>query len=92
MKLLCFTFAQNEKKNTMEILTRKRWTKIFSCKGKPFLSDKIVSKEQIIFIEIDKIFLEDSDVAQYLTSFFSSFVTNLNPLSANPTKWSNKQT
>ena len=44
---------------------------------KPFLSDKIVSKEQITLVENDEIISEESNVAQTLNSFFSNFVTNL---------------
>ena len=42
--------------------------KIFWKTVKPFLSDKIVSKEQITLVENDKIISEDSDVAQSLNS------------------------
>ena len=44
---------------------------------KPFLSDKIVSKEQITLGENNEIIPEDSDVAQTLNSLFSNIVTNL---------------
>ena len=44
---------------------------------KPFLSDKIVSKEQITLVENDEIISEESNVAQTLNSFFSNIVTNL---------------
>ena len=44
---------------------------------KPFLSDKIVSKEQITLVENNEIILEDSDVAQTLNSFFSNILANL---------------
>ena len=37
---------------------------------KPFLSDKIVSKEQITLVENKEIISEDRDVAQTLNSFF----------------------
>ena len=44
---------------------------------KPFLSDKIVSKEQISLVENDEIISEESNVAQTLNFFFSNIVTNL---------------
>ena len=44
---------------------------------KSFLSDKIVSKEQIPLVENNEIISEDSDVAQTLNSFFSNIVANL---------------
>ena len=44
---------------------------------KPFLLDKIVSKEQITLVKNKEITSEDSDVAQTLNSFFSNIVTNL---------------
>ena len=45
---------------------------------KPFLSDKIVSKEQITLVEIiSEIISEDRYVAQTLNSFFSNIATNL---------------
>ena len=44
---------------------------------KPFLSDKIVSKEQITLVENNENISEDRDVAQTLNSFFSNIATNL---------------
>ena len=44
---------------------------------KPFLSEKIVSKEQIALVENNEIISEDSDVVQTLNSFFSNILTNL---------------
>ena len=44
---------------------------------KPFLSDKVVSEEQITLVENKEINSEDSDVAQTLNSSFSKIVTNL---------------
>ena len=52
-------------------------TKFFRKTVKPFLSDKIVSKEQFVLIENDKIIIEESDVTQSLNSFFLSIVINL---------------
>ena len=51
--------------------------KIFWLTVKFFLSDKIVSKEQITLVENNEIISEDSDVAQTFNSFFSNIVTNL---------------
>ena len=44
---------------------------------KPFLSDKILSREQITLVENNEIISEDIDAAQTLNSFFSNIVTNL---------------
>ena len=44
---------------------------------KYFLSDKIVSKEQTLFVENDEIISGDSKIAESLNSFFSSIVKNL---------------
>ena len=50
---------------------------MYAATVKSFLSDKIVSKEQITLVENNEIILKDSDVAQTLNSFFSNIVTNL---------------
>ena len=73
MKLLCFTFTQNEKEYYGDLDERKATAKFF----RPFLSDKVVSREEITLIENNKIISENSDVAQPLNYFFSSIVTNL---------------
>ena len=44
---------------------------------KHFLSDKIVSKEQILLIENDGVISEDSEIAESQDSFFSNVVENL---------------
>ena len=44
---------------------------------KPFLSDKIVSREKITLIEEDEIVESDSNTAQILNTFFSNIVSNL---------------
>ena len=62
-------FWQFKRKNVCE-------NKTFWKTVKPFLSDKIVSKEQIIFAEKNEIILEDSDVAQTLNSLFSNIAAN----------------
>ena len=41
---------------------------------KPFLLDKIVSKEQILLVENEEIISEDSKIAESLNSFFSNIV------------------
>ena len=43
---------------------------------KPFLSDIIGSKEQILLVENDEKFSEDSKIAESLNSFFSNLVKN----------------
>ena len=44
---------------------------------KPFLSDKIVSKEQILLVESDETISEETEIAETLNSFFSNIVKNL---------------
>ena len=44
---------------------------------KPFLSDKIVSREKITLIEEDEIVESDSNTGQILNTFFSNIVSNL---------------
>ena len=44
---------------------------------KPFLSNKIVLKEQILLVENDEIVSEDIEIAESLGSFFSNIVKNL---------------
>ena len=44
---------------------------------KPFLSDKMVSKEQMLIVENDEIISEGSKIAKSLYSFFSNIVKNL---------------
>ena len=43
----------------------------------PFLSDKIVSKEQILLVENYEIFSGDIKIAESLNSFFSDILENL---------------
>ena len=45
---------------------------------KPFLSDKITSKEKITLIEGNEIVSNDENTAQGLNTFFSNIVGNLN--------------
>ena len=44
---------------------------------RPFLSDKIVSKEQILLDENDETISEDSKIPESLNSFFSNIAKNL---------------
>ena len=50
----------------------KFWTTI-----KPFLSDKGLSKQNIVIVDRDKIISEDNDVAESLQTFFSTAVDSL---------------
>ena len=45
---------------------------------KPFLSDKITSKEKITLIEENEIVSNDENTAQVLNTFFSNIVGSLN--------------
>ena len=44
---------------------------------KPFLSDKIVSKEKLNLIEKDEIFKSDINIAQILNNYFFNVASNL---------------
>ena len=44
---------------------------------KPFLSDKIVSREKVTLIEEDEIVESDINTAQILNTFFSNIVSKL---------------
>ena len=74
----CVSLLRKTKKDYYEKLNEKdvNDNKIFWKTVKPFLSDKIVSKEQITLAENDEIISEESNVAQTLNSSFSNFVTN----------------
>ena len=51
--------------------------KTFSKTVKPFLWDKVVSKEQILLVESEEIISEDSKIAESPNSFFSNIAKNL---------------
>ena len=74
----CVSLLKKTKKNYYNSLNKKDvsdfktfWT------VKPFLSDKIVSKEQILLVENDEIISEDNKIAESLNSFFSNIAKNL---------------
>ena len=54
--------------------------KMFLKTVKPFLSDKVVFKEQIALVENNEIISEGSDVGQSSNSFFPKIVKNLKDL------------
>ena len=56
----------------MSVITKTFWKTV-----KPFLSDKIISKEPILLFENDEIISEDCKIAESLNSFFSNIVKNL---------------
>ena len=56
----------------------KFWTTI-----KPFLSDKGLSKQDIVIVDRDKIISEDNDVAEILQKNFSTPVDSLGILTNN---------
>ena len=73
-----FTLAHNEKEYYGNLDEKKiSGNRILGKTVKPFLSDEIVSREQIKLIENDKIILEESDDAQSLNTFFPTIVTSL---------------
>ena len=79
INIIVFQFCAKRKKEYCRNLGEKKVSnnKIFWKTVKHFLLNEIVSEKQITLIENDKIIWEDSDVAQSLSSFFSSIETNL---------------
>ena len=76
-EIFCLTFSKNEKEYYGSIAEKNLSnSKNFFKTVKLFLSDKILSKEQITLIERSKVLSEDSDVAQSLNPFLASIVTN----------------
>ena len=75
----CVSLLKKTKKENFGNLNEKNvWdNETFWKTVKPYLSEKIVSKEQITLVENNEIISEDSDVAQTLHSLFSKIVTNL---------------
>ena len=75
----CVSLLKETKKNCYNGLNEKDVSdnKTFWKTVKPFLSDKIVSKEQILLVENDEIISEDRKIAESPKSFFSNIVKNL---------------
>ena len=75
----CVSLLKKTKKNHYNSFNEKDVSdnKTFWKTVKPFLSDKIVSKEQILLVENDEIISEDSKIAESLNFFFSNIVKNL---------------
>ena len=75
----CVSLLKKTKKNYYNSLNEKDVSdnKTFWKTVKPFLSDKIVSKEEILLVENDEIISEDSKIAESLNFFFSNIVKNL---------------
>ena len=75
----CVSLVRKSKKLYYSNLDEKNVTdnKTFWKTIKPFLSDKIVSREKITLIEEDEIVESDSNTAQILNTFFSNIVSNL---------------
>ena len=75
----CVSLVRKSKKLYHSNLDEKNVTdnKTFWKTIKPFLSDKVVSREKITLIEEDEIVESDSNTAQTLNTFFSNIVSNL---------------
>ena len=76
----CVSLLKKTKKEyfgNLDEKQKRQQNKTYWKTVKPFLSDKIVSKEQITLVENKEIISEDSDAAQTLNYFFSNIVTNL---------------
>ena len=63
----CVSLLEKTKKNYYDSLNEKDVSdnKTFWKTVKPFLSDKIVSKEQILLVENEEIISEDSKIADH---------------------------
>ena len=77
-KELLYVLVRKSKKLYYNNLDRKEVTDNQTyCKTiKPFLSDKIVSREKLTLIEDDKIIESDINTPQILNTFFSNIVSN----------------
>ena len=77
-KELLYILVRKSKKLYYNNLDRKKVTDNQTyCKTiKPFLSDKIVSREKLTLIEDDKIIESDINTPQILNTFFSNIVSN----------------
>ena len=75
----CVLLLKKTKKTYHNSLNEKDVSdnKTFWKTEKRFISDNIVSKEQILLVENDEIISEDIKVAELLNSFFSNIVENL---------------
>ena len=74
----CMSLVRKSKKLYYSNLDEKKVTdKIFWKTIKPFLSNKIVSREKVTLIEEDEIVESDINTAQILNTFFSNIVSNL---------------
>ena len=76
----CVSLLRKTKTQYYSNLDEKNVTdnKAFWKTVKPFLSDKITSKEKITLIEENEIVSNDENTAQVLNTFFSNIVGNLN--------------
>ena len=75
----CVSLVRKSKKLYYSNLDEKNVTdnKTFSKTIKPFLSDKIVSREKVTLIEEEEFIESDSNAAQVLNTIFSNIVSNL---------------
>ena len=76
---MCFTAKKDKEKLLQQFRLKKDVSddKNFWKTVKPFLSDKIVSKESILSVENDEIISEDSKIVKSLNTCFSNIVKNL---------------
>ena len=83
----CVSLLRKTKTQYYSNLDEKNVTdnKAFWKTVKPFLSDKITSKEKITLIEENEIVSNDENTAQVLNTFFSNIVIALISLSISPT-------
>ena len=77
---MCVTIKKKKNSSYYSNLDEKNVTdnKAFWKTVKPFLSDKITSKEKITSIEENEIVSNDENTAQVLNTFFSNILGSLN--------------
>ena len=75
----CVPYVRKSKKLYYSNLDEKKVTdnKTFWKTIKPFLSNKIMSREKVTLIEEDEIVESDINTAQILNTFFSNIISNL---------------
>ena len=75
----CVSLLRKEKREYFANLNEKTITdnRIFWHTVKPFLSDKVKSKEAIILVNKDNIESKELEVAKIFNEFFSNIVKNL---------------
>ena len=76
---VCLSLLRKEKIEYFANLNEKDTTnnRKFWCTVKPFLSDKIQSRKNIILVNNERITSDEVEVANTLNNFFSNIIKNL---------------